>query len=155
MIARKLGITFFDLDRIIEKKAHAGIDQIFNDHGEKYFRDIESQTLAEVTYNNKYFVISTGGGIILREKNRRIIKENGISIYLKADINNIWKRIAGDSSRPLLKVEKPLERARSLLDERAALYEQSDYIVETDQLGPAEVAQKVIDILSGRITNRD
>jgi len=153
IIAKKIGIGFFDLDRIIEKNAHASVEQIFNTGGEKYFRDIESETLTDVVNNNKYFVISTGGGIVLRDKNRRIIKENGVSIYLKAGIKIIWRRISGDSTRPLLKVENPFEKAQTLLNERAVLYEQSDYILDTDDLNPADVAQRVVDIVSGKITD--
>ena len=148
ILAEKLGVPFFDLDSIIESNAQKSIGEIFGDSGEKCFRNIESRTLKHTVNSAETFVISTGGGIVLDMKNRDFMERNGITVYLKAEIDNIWKRISGDSSRPLLNTGNPLSRAKELLAQRRSLYEESLYTVNTDELSPEEVASKIMETIS-------
>lgn len=148
VLSEKINTPFFDLDEIIEKKTGEKIDEIFKKHGETYFRKLESEVLRDTVRNNNNFVISTGGGIVLDSSNREFIAKNGISVYLKADINTLWPRIAGNNSRPLLKVDNPRSHADHLLAERSGLYEESEFTVITDNLTPGEVASEIIAYLA-------
>ncbi len=148
ILADKLEVSFLDLDSIIERKSGRSIESIFSEKGEEYFRKIESEALTEVGQRGSGFVISTGGGVILEKKNRDFMRQNGITIYLKADIGKILERISGDTTRPLLNVDEPRAKAEKLLKERSHLYEESDYIINTDRLTPHEVASKIITLLS-------
>lgn len=148
ILADKLGVPFLDLDDIIEKKTNRTIENIFSEEGEEYFRRIESEALMMTGQRESGFVVSTGGGIILKEENREFIKQNGVSIYLKADINKIMERISADTARPLLNVDDPRAKAEQLMKERSNFYERSDYIINTDLLTPGEIAAEIMSLLS-------
>ena len=97
-LSEKLKNSFIDIDQEIEKREKKTINEIFKIKGEKYFRNIESKILIEC----KNEIVSCGGGIILKKKNRNFLKDNGFNIHLKCSINTIIKRIENTSSRPLL-----------------------------------------------------
>lgn len=149
IVSEKLKIPFIDLDSLIESKTGKSINGIFNEKGEECFREIESGLLQESVCRNPEFVMSTGGGILLKKQNRELIQCSGISIYLKASLNTIWNRISTDTSRPLLKVDDPYSALSHLLEERSSLYDKSDYTVVTDGLNPNEVASRIQEIIAG------
>lgn len=125
-------------------KAHGRIADIFEKHGEGYFRDIETQTVQNVSGMDGV-VISTGGGCLLRSQNVSALKQNGIIVYLKTSPKTLIKRVQGDTERPLLKggIE---ERINKLYGERAHIYESSaDIVIETDGLTPEQVADKILE----------
>lgn len=148
IVSEKLKIPFIDLDNLIESETGKSITGIFNEKGEECFREIESGLLQESVCRNPEFVMSTGGGILLRKHNRELIQRSGISIYLKASLNTIWDRISTDSSRPLLQVDDPYSALSRILAERSSLYENSDYTVVTDGLEPDEVASMIEEIIT-------
>jgi shikimate kinase len=94
-------------------------------------------------------VIATGGGVVLREGNWEIMKNDGITIYLKASAEVLWSRVKINTSRPLLRVENPFERLQELFSKRVSLYERADSMVNTENLSPADVAEKIIRELYG------
>ena len=96
-LAEKLEWSFVDLDTQIEKKAGISISEIFSKQGEETFRDMESEILVEVCRNN-HQVIATGGGIILRDKNRMLMKKQGYQIWLKATPETIFTRVKDNPS---------------------------------------------------------
>lgn len=147
ILADKTGYTFLDADKVIEEQAGTTITQIFAEHGEQYFRDLESESLEELAGNSNQ-VIATGGGVVQRDRNWQAIKENGVSIYLKASVETIWDRIKDDTSRPLLQVENPIETARELLNKRTEMYERADMVVSTDHLSLEQVAANILNLLS-------
>jgi shikimate kinase len=94
-------------------------------------------------------VIATGGGVVLREGNWEIMKNDGITIYLKASAGVLWSRVKSNTSRPLLQVENPFERLQELFSKRVSLYERADLMVNTENLSPADVAEEIIRELYG------
>ena len=100
LLAKKLGLPCFDLDKLIEDQEKMSISDIFQKHNEKYFRDLESTTLKQYSEESN-FVISTGGGCVLRDQNLSILRK-GLVIYLKISIETQFERVKNRTHRPLL-----------------------------------------------------
>ncbi len=127
LLAEKLNYTLYDMDSFIEKKEEKTITDIFADNGEEYFRKIESEVLEELgSLNNA--VISTGGGIVLAEKNRNIMKEKGITIFIDRSPEIILKNI-DPRERPLLAKDK--NKLLELSKQRDSLYRETANIIFT------------------------
>lgn len=132
-LAKKLSCPFQDTDQLIEKKAGITIKQMFETQGEEYFREYETNLLHELKLSLENTVISTGGGMPLRDQNARLLKDLGHVIYLQVEAETVLKRLASDTSRPLLQSEDRKLRIEQLLSERAPLYKRAaDHIIETD-----------------------
>jgi len=147
-LAKKLGLDFRDLDEVIGKGLGMTIPDIFSRFGEEFFRNEESKGLRSVAQAENQ-VIATGGGVILREENWEAMKDDGITIYLKASAEVLWNRVKSNLSRPLLQVEDPFERLQDLISKRVSLYERADLIVNTENIPPADVVEKIIRELNG------
>lgn len=140
----KYGYTVVDTDALIVER-YGNINDIFAEHGEEYFRDIESLITAEVAKKHGNAVISLGGGCVLRQENVKNLKAGGKIFYLRAKAETLIKRLKGDTTRPLLKGGLE-ERVRSILAVRSGIYEGvADFIIDTDELSPAEIAMKIRD----------
>ena len=100
LLAKKMGLPYFDLDKLIESQEKMSITDIFQKNNEKYFRDLESVTLKQYSEESN-FVISTGGGCVLRDQNLCILRE-GLVIYLKISIETQFERVKNRTHRPLL-----------------------------------------------------
>jgi len=130
-LAKNLGLPFYDSDKAIEESTGVDIPTIFEFEGENGFRDREQKMLQQLT-ELKGIVLATGGGAILREENRKLLKENGIVIYLQCSIDRIMERTRRDTQRPLLKTANPKERIEQLYKEREPLYLNcADLVVDT------------------------
>ncbi|MBD5543795.1 MAG: shikimate kinase [Lachnospiraceae bacterium] len=124
---------FLDTDKIIERKADRTISELFAEKGEAYFRDMETACIRELMAESGEYVIAAGGGLALREENRRLLKELGKVVYLRADPETIYERLKKDDTRPLLKGENPKEKIRIMMGERAAVYEEAaEIIIDVD-----------------------
>ncbi|MCS7202943.1 MAG: shikimate kinase [Thermodesulfovibrio sp.] len=143
VVAKKIGYDFVDVDEVIEKLTGMTIPDIFAQFGEARFRDIETEVIKLITKKTKQ-VIATGGGAVLREENIQALRRNGIIFCLEASEEIIFERVKNSNYRPLLKVEKPIERIRELLSQRKPRYSLSDFIINTDKLTVEEVAEKII-----------
>lgn len=143
ILAEKLRLEFSDLDELIEAECGKTISRIFSEHGEAFFRGLESKKLRSVSKNSGQ-VVATGGGIVLRQSNWKIMKDGGVTVYLKASPDVLWNRIKDDTSRPLLQVEKPFEKVRELLSLRMPLYQKADLIIDTENKSPENVADYII-----------
>ena len=123
-------MRYIDTDSVIERDSNRVISNIFAEEGEAVFRQLESEAVENVSqlYN---FVISTGGGVVLREENVAKLKENGIVFCLTASPEEILERVGHQTHRPLLQTPDPLETIRTMLDERAPYYAQADYTMDT------------------------
>jgi len=143
ILSHILGIPFKDTDALIEKKMGKSIERIFEEHGETYFRNIESDILRDVL-NDEPSVIATGGGIILSEKNRKYIKEKSIPIFLYADIDILAERLAKVKNRPLLKGYDLKDRIYTIWKERKVFYEEFENRIDTAKYTPHEVAEKIV-----------
>ncbi len=143
-LARKLNLTFYDSDKVVEERTGVGIPTIFNIEGEQGFRDREELVIAELTALPDV-LIATGGGSVLRDANRTALKNGGIVIYLKANADQLFQRIRNDKNRPLMQTENPLQTLRDLLKVREPLYmDVADLIIPT---GKQKVSVILRDIL--------
>lgn len=145
-IARLLNMEFVDIDELIEEKVEMKIPEIFAEKGEKYFRDVESEIAKEVGNFDNY-VIATGGGIVLRQKNMDALKKNGKIINLTATVEKILSRVRGDSDRPLLNVGNKKSEIEKLLAQRKPYYEKCDFSFDTTSTAPKEAAEKIAEML--------
>ena len=142
-LAQTLKREFIDLDTLIEQKSGQSIREIFSEHGEIFFRDLESARLDEIAKYHKR-VIALGGGAILREQNRGLVSSSGFSVYLKVNPEILAQRLSDCSDRPLLQGlddQAKLERLRELLQERQSFYEQADLIVPNEGSPEEALAQ--------------
>jgi shikimate kinase len=130
-LARHLGKAFFDTDQEIERLTGVRISVIFDIEGEAGFRSRESKILAELT-ERRDIVLSTGGGVVLAEHNRRLLAERGTVVYLHAAVADLAARTRNDKNRPLLRNGDPLAILQALYEQRDPLYrEVANLIVET------------------------
>ncbi|NOZ25694.1 MAG: shikimate kinase [Nitrospirae bacterium] len=142
-LARRLGRRLVELDEEIEKAEGLTINEIFSRFGEPYFRDRETDMVKRFSGQDN-LVISTGGGVVLRDENMTALRKNGIIVCLKAAPETIHKRTSTSDERPLLNVDDPLKKIRDLLAYRRPFYENADIVVETDALSPAEIAEEIL-----------
>lgn len=143
ILAKKLKLTFIDLDEVIEKELNLTIQEIFSRYGEDFFRDAETKALRSIADKDRY-VVATGGGVVLRKGNWQIMIANGITVYLRAPAEVLWTRVRNNTSRPLLQVENPFERLCELFTQRIPQYEKADLIVDTENVTPEDVAEEII-----------
>lgn len=143
------GYALVDTDAIIVKLQNRSINNIFATNGEDFFRSLETQVSKEVSAFDKQ-IISTGGGIVLKEKNLEYLKQNGIVFYLKTSVNTLLKRLEGDNTRPLLKTDDVKKKLENMLEIRGKLYEKADITIETDNLSPEETAKEILRIYNER-----
>ncbi|HEY9036284.1 MAG TPA: shikimate kinase AroK [Pseudomonadales bacterium] len=148
LLAEELGWPFCDTDHEIEARAGVDIPWIFDVEGEAGFRRRESEVL-EVMSAEKPLVLATGGGIILADANRKLMKERGIVIYLSATLDQLLSRTARDRKRPLLQGGNPRDKIRALMATRAPLYEAvADITCMTDERNPRIAARELVKQLS-------
>lgn len=148
MLADNLGYEFVDTDALIEKRAKKKITKIFEEHGEEFFRDLESEIVQDLA-GKKNSVISVGGGACIREVNQLILKSLGHVVYLKASARELYYRLKNDTTRPLLRVENPQQAFAELLAQRKDTYEKTANItIDTEQLSVDEVVDELIDHLA-------
>ena len=143
-LAKKLNYKLIDTDHSIENDQSREIKDIFSEDGELFFRNLETLKLKELI-NVENAIISTGGGIILKNENRSILN-NLFTIYLKADFENIFNRIKQDTSRPLLLTDDPYNTAKDIFKSRQSVYESFKIHVRTDNKTPHQVVEEIINL---------
>ena len=143
VIAQKLGFHFIDTDDVIEQTSKAKISDIFAEHGEVYFRDLESQAVKSVALM-KNQVVATGGGVVLRSSNIDLLRTGGPIFCLNATPKAIWDRVRSSQSRPLLRGPDPLKKIETLLGKRAPYYALADHQIETTGVSVDRVANEII-----------
>lgn len=130
-VARRLGLPFHDSDHVIEQRIGCSITSFFQSEGEQRFRDVESEVLLELL-ERPCAVLATGGGIVLREANRRALRARSVCLYLRSTPEELFRRVRHDNRRPLLQVSDPLGRLREMNALRDPLYrETAHYVIET------------------------
>jgi shikimate kinase len=143
LAASMLGFRFVDTDEMIEGMARKRIAEIFASEGEARFRDYEREVVAQLK-GMKHAVISTGGGMVTNPENMASLKEHALIVCLWCSAEAIYRRVGHQTHRPLLRVENPLERIRTLLAERAPAYKQADVLLSSEFRKPREVATHVV-----------
>lgn len=143
MLARRLGKTFYDSDHEIERTTGVKIPVIFEIEGEAGFRAREAKVLADLV-EQRDVVLATGGGAVLKECNRRVLKERGIVVYLRATPHDLWLRTRHDRNRPLLQTADPLAKLQELYAQRDPLYrEVADLVVDTGSQSVNSLAHRL------------
>jgi len=145
VLSEKLKINLFESDNIFEEKFSIKIKDYFSLFGENKFRIEETKILEEILKNDN-FVLSTGGGIILSEKNRELLfSEDILSIYLKTSADEIYNRIKKDKTRPLLLVENPKEEIVKILNSRKDFYSMAKFEILTDNKTINEITDEIVE----------
>ena len=142
-IARGLDSDYIDMDALIEERLGMSIADFFAEKGEVAFRQVESEVLADLLKTDR--VVSTGGGVVISQKNRDLLKTNPDNIYLKADFETLYQRIAADkdNQRPLF-LNKSKEELVAIFHERQAWYEEvASQVLDVTKLSPEEIIEEL------------
>ena len=142
-IARGLDPDFVDMDALLEDRLGMPIARFFEENGEAAFRQIEEEVLADLLKTDQ--VVSTGGGVVISQKNRDLLKENSDNIYLKADFETLYQRISADkdNQRPLF-LKNSKEDLADIFNERQIWYEEvASQIVDVSRLSPEEIIEEL------------
>lgn len=142
-IARGLDPDYLDMDALIEKRLGMSITDFFAEKGEEAFRQVESEVLADLLQRDQ--VVSTGGGVVISQKNRDLLKTNTDNIYLKADFETLYHRIAADkdNQRPLF-LNNSKEELVAIFQERQAWYEEvASRVLDVTELSPEEIIEEL------------
>lgn len=143
-MARALGLQFVDLDQVIEHEAGSSIPLIFELESEPGFRQREHAALAKMTALDG-IVLATGGGSVLAEANRQLLRDRGFVVYLEAPVELQLERLARDHSRPLLQAPDRAQRLRNLAAQRNPIYrELADLVIAADRAGPGATARRAL-----------
>ena len=131
-LAARLGVPFLDSDAEIEKAANMTIAEIFQRDGEEFFRRRETEVIDRLL-ETQCGILSTGGGAFLAERNRHLMSEKGISVWLDADLDLLWSRVKGKNTRPLLRTADPRGTLRGIYEARVPVYALADLRVRADR----------------------
>jgi shikimate kinase len=154
MVANTLGWNYFDLDKEIEKRENRKITKIFEEKGEDYFRQKETEILKEIS-EGKNLIISLGGGTLIVRENREFIKKCGKLICLSSSPEVAYKRLKHKRDRPILLTDNNeeaaknvvIERIESLMKERKKYYQKADYFIDTDNESIGTTVDKIFRII--------
>lgn len=152
-LAARLDCEFIDADREIETAAGCSIPEIFERHGEASFRDGEKRVI-ERLLGTPGQVLATGGGAYMNAETRAAIAASGLSIWLRADLDTLVERTARRQNRPLLQDGDPREILARLIEERHPVYAEADVTVQSGDLTPEEMVDRVIEALEDHLGAR-
>jgi len=144
-LAKHLGKTFVDSDEEIQQRTGVTIPHIFDVEGEVGFRLRETAAIRELMGRDD-MVLATGGGAILAEQNRDMLRQNGIVVYLKANVHDLWQRTRHDRNRPLLQTADPRAKLAELFEQRDPLYQQAaDIVVQSSKQSAQALMLHLVD----------
>ena len=142
-LALRLNLPFVDADNEIERSAQKTIKEIFSDHGEPYFRDGERRVIARLL-NTGPQVLATGGGAYINAETRDNIKANGVSVWLKADLPLLMRRVLKRENRPLLEAKDPQAVMAAFMEVRYPIYALADVAVQSRDVPHDVMADEVV-----------
>ncbi len=149
-LARRLDVPFRDSDEEIQRAANMTIAEIFARDGEEFFRLREAEVITRLMREGPC-ILSIGGGAFLAEATRALISAHGVSVWLRADLDLLWSRVKGKTTRPLLRTENPRATLAALLEARTPHYAHADLVVDSAAgYSLAEMAGKVLETLGQR-----
>jgi shikimate kinase len=131
LLATEFGYRFFDTDTLIEQVTHKSIHDIFTSDGEEVFRQLETQVLAEISAYH-HCLVATGGGIVTKQMNWSYLQQ-GIVLWIDVPLEQLYLRLQGDLTRPLLRDPDPQAKLQTLLEQRQSLYAQADVHLEVQE----------------------
>lgn len=141
-LARLMGLPFVDSDKQIEEAAGRSIAEIFTQYGEPAFRDLERRVLARLMAEERS-VVASGGGAFMHPDTRRLVKERGLSIWMRADLDTLVERTGRRNTRPLLRGGDPRAVLARLMEERYPIYGEADLAFDSDSAAPDETAARL------------
>jgi shikimate kinase len=147
-LAKSLEWPFVDLDAVIVADAGKTINEIFATDGEMAFRIRETECLERIL-NDGLAVIAGGGGVVIAESNRRLMRKRGYVIKLEAPFPVILSRLESATDRPLIAVEDAVHRVQALMEERKHFYDDADIRIDTDNKSVEDVAAEILRVLKG------
>ncbi|WP_425063530.1 shikimate kinase [Pyruvatibacter mobilis] len=145
-LAQRLDLPFVDADAEVEAAAGLTIPEIFERHGEPAFRDGERKVIARLLSNGPQ-VLATGGGAFMDPETRARVAKEGISVWLKANLDVLMKRVGKRPTRPLLKADNPRAIMEKLMAERNPVYAEADIALETGEGPHEEVVDRLVTLL--------
>ncbi len=144
-LSRRLGCERIEMDQLIVEKKGMPISEIFSTYGEDYFRDIETQCLIDFHKKNNV-VVSCGGGVVIREKNIKYMKESGCIVLLSATPETIYERVKDSDERPILNDHMNVEFIADLMEKRRNKYiSAADIVIDTDKKNVDEICDEIIE----------
>jgi shikimate kinase len=146
-LASRLSLPFVDADEEIEVAAAKTINEIFADHGEEHFRDGERKVIARLLGNGPQ-VLATGGGAFMSEETRENIARSGVSVWLRAELPVLMRRVLKRDTRPLLKSDDPEAVMRGLIETRYPVYALADVTVESRDVAHEAIVDEIIQMLA-------
>jgi shikimate kinase len=149
-LAARLRLPFLDADMEIEAAAGMPIPDIFETHGEPHFRDGEARVIARLLDGGPA-VLATGGGALMREETRELIRDKAISIWLKADADIIMKRVKRRADRPLLQTPDPAATIGRLIEEREPVYRHADLTIWSRDVPHEKIVDECVEALHNRL----
>jgi shikimate kinase len=149
-LAAELGLPFIDADTEIETAAGMTIPEIFEAHGEPYFRSGEARVIARLLEGGPQ-VLASGGGAFINPQTRALIRERGVSVWLKAEVDVLLRRIRRRSDRPLLKTDDPEQALRRLVNERYPVYAEADVTVHSQDVAHEAIVADILAALAARL----
>lgn len=146
-LSTRLGLPFIDADEEIERVAQKSISEIFTDHGEAFFRDREAKVIARLLASGPQ-VLATGGGAFITSETREKIREAGVSIWLRADLPVLMRRVGKRDTRPLLKNGDPEQVMKDLMASRYPIYGEADLTVESRDVPHDSIVSEIVAALA-------
>lgn len=143
-LGKRLALTVFDTDELIETALSKTISEIFTDEGEEAFRRYETNVLKKVSWDN--VIVTTGGGIVLKKENREWMKAKGTVIYLHCDFHEVSRRLESDTKRPLIQ-NKNSNQLGDLMKSRLPLYKEADITIDTTGKTLGAIVEGIADLL--------
>lgn len=156
-VGRRLGtqleMPFVDVDEEVVVAAGCSVDDIFELYGEASFREVEKKVIARLLGNGRQ-VLATGGGAFMAPATRALIKDKGISVWLRADIETLFKRTRRRGGRPLLAGDDPRATLEKLIEIRYPVYAESDIVIDSNDETPAVTTNRVAEAVDAFIRRR-
>jgi shikimate kinase len=152
-LAARLGIPFVDADAEIEAAAGMTIPEIFERHGEPYFRAGEARVIARLLEGGPQ-VLATGGGAFLNADTRAAIGEKGVSLWLKAEFDVLMRRVKRRADRPLLQTDDPGDTLKRLMDARYPVYAQADLTVQSRDVPHEKIVEEIVELLLAHVRGK-
>lgn len=145
-LAKRLNREYVSIDSLVEEQEKRAIKEIFAQSGEKYFRDVESKIIGQIS-DREGLIIDAGGGAVIEEENIKNLKRNGVLICLRASPEAILARTKHATQRPLLNVPEPAKIVHELLKIRESYYAKADYSIDTSNLSVNDVVEEIIKLM--------
>ncbi len=144
-LSGRLELPVYDTDELIERSAGCRITELFATQGEEAFRRMETELLSKLCEENSKCIYATGGGVPLREENRKLLKQLGTVVWLRISPETAYQRLKNDTKRPILQGGDPKEKIRQLIASREAAYTAcADIIVDVDYKGREAIIEEIL-----------